>query len=90
MAKIDVVYVERKDGGSVESFSINDIDSAKNLAANLFDYHNEPFQVVVINEESHPRKSKTIKLEKDAKFVFDMVKVLHKNTITGQLEAYRG
>ena len=89
MAKVDVVYVENNNGGSVESFSINDIDAAKNLAANLYNYHGERFNVVVINEESHLREVKKITLDKDAKFFLGLVKVLHKNAVTGQLEAYR-
>ncbi len=89
MAKVDVVYVERKDGASVESFSINDIDSAKNLAANLYNYHGEPFNVVVVNEESHTRVSKNIKLEKEAKYFLNLIKIQHKNSITGQLGEYR-
>lgn len=89
MSKVDVVYVERKGGGSIESFSINDLNSAKNLAANLYAYHGESFHVVVINEESHSRESKEIKLDKDAAFFLTLVKVSQKNVITGKLEEYR-
>jgi hypothetical protein len=86
--KIDVVYVENSNGSSVESFSINDIESAKNLAANLYNYHGEPYKVVVINEESFNRKPKKVKLEKGAKFFLSMVNVLHRNAVTGSLESY--
>lgn len=89
MTKIDVVYVAREEGRGVETFSICDIESAKNLAANLYNYHGEAYNVFVENEESFARKPKTVKLDKDADFFLGLVKVFHKNAITGQLESYR-
>lgn len=81
--KVDTAYIVRSaTNGTVESFHISQLESAKNKAANLMAYHNEQFCVVIKNETRESAKTETVPVTKEGKRVLPFIKVLHECSLT--------
>ncbi len=90
MAKMDVVFVERMEtNGQYASYHFLDLEEAKKDAANLSQYHHEPFIVVVENIETFERPRKSVVLNKGAEMYLDNYKIMTRDFTSDKLMPYR-